>query len=294
MSTKSRPDASALIHGTTWRAVSLGSKLAFLALIVPRTVPGEYGLFFSYSSLALLVSRILSFGAIDHLPTLVRGDYGAMRRAVTDVAPITVTAIATTGVAAAIESPLAAALALALSMASGLMLAGAVRSVWPAWFERWLNLHPVLLLILALLLGMHVNARELLLCQSGAILLSQLVFARAATVGHAFPRAGDHPVWSSRMTAMLKGGQSRMASDVLVAGCIRGVAISPLLFGSGAVSDSVALALALGEAVWTIGMILVHRNFSYYCASGPDLRAEPSRRWNDRHAAPTAGSDESG
>ena len=273
MDTKARrPDASALVHGAAWRAASLASRVAFLALVVPRTIPGEYGLFFSYSSIGLLLSRVMSFGAIDHLPTWVKGDRARMLRAARDFAPLSALATAATAVAVASQGLLVSALALALSMASGLMLAGAIRSVGPAWFERWLNLHPLLLLGIALLLGEGVAAKELLICQSVAILISQLILLRFVSTSELALRAPDLRAWLRRVKAMLRGGHSRMVSDALMIGCIRGVAIGPVLFGVGAVSDSMALALALGEAGWTVGMILVHRNFSYYCSSGPDVR----------------------
>jgi hypothetical protein len=53
---------------------------------------------------------------------------------------------------------------------------------------------------------------------------------------------------------------------------MRAIAIGPLLLGVGAISDSLALALALGEVAWTVGMILVHRNFAYYCSAEPELQ----------------------
>jgi hypothetical protein len=152
------------------------------------------------------------------------------------------------------------------------MLAGAVRSVGPAWFERWLNLHPLLFLGLALVFGNYVSAKQLLIYQSFAILVSQLLLVLAATAGEVENRPPYSSGWPRRVIKLLAGGQSRMMSDAMIAACIRAVAIAPVLFGMGAISDSLALALALGEAAWTVGMILVHRNFAYYCSVNPDVK----------------------
>ncbi len=267
----SRPDAFALLHGAAWRGASLLGRVAFLALIVPRTVPSEFGVFFSYSSIALLLSRIVSVGAIDNLPTKIKGQPEAMRAACRDLAPFVVLAAGVTAVAAITASLVTAALALALCMASALALAGAIRSVSPAWFERWLNLHPVAFFALAFLIGDWIDARDLLLCQALALLASQAAMLRFALAAARGPTERRQQAWPSRIVTLLSGGQTKMISDTLVVGCIRAVAIGPLLLGAGAVSDSLALALALGEVAWTVGMILVHRNFAFYCNAGPEL-----------------------
>lgn len=270
--TASRPNAVALLHGAAWRAASLLSRVAFLALIVPRTVPNEFGIFFSYSSIALLLSRVISVGAIDNLPTKIKGQPEVMRSACRDLAPFAAVAAGVTAIAVVTDSLPMAALGLALCMASGLALAGAVRSVSPAWFERWLNLHPIVFFALALLIGDWIDAKDLLLCQSVALLASQAAMLRAAMAVLHISREPKQEGWPRRVVALLKGGQTRMISDTLVVACIRAVAIGPLLLGAGAISDSLALALALGEVAWTVGMILVHRNFAFYCGAEPDLR----------------------
>jgi hypothetical protein len=231
----------------------------------------DYGVFFSFSSLGLLLSRVLSFGAVDNLPTKIRGRDAAMTHACADLAPLTAVAAALTFLAAFSDSRSVAAAALALCMASGLAVAGAVRSVRPDWFERWLNLHPIILLGLALLLGNGVDSRSLLLCQAVSVLASQVLLLHAA-LGDGSPAARRKSMWFRRVGVLLSGGQSRMVSDTLIAACLRAVAVWPLLLGMNAVSDALALALALSEAVWALAMILVHRNFAYYCSAGPDLK----------------------
>jgi hypothetical protein len=267
-----RPDAVALLHGAVWRAASLLSRVAFLALIVPRTSPGDFGVFFSYSSLGLLFSRVASLGAIDNLPIKIGGEPAAMRRAFVDLLPFLGLAVCSIVLAALINGILAATIAVGLSMASGLMLAGAVRSVSPAWFERWLNLHPICFLGLALTLGSDISARELLLGQAIAIVASQVVLVNQALRLSSSNDRKPLVTWPCRAQRLLSGGGTRMVSDVLNAACTRAFAIGPVLLGGWALSDSLALALALGEAAWTVGMILVHRNFSYYCSAGADLR----------------------
>jgi hypothetical protein len=267
-----RPGATALFHGAAWRVASLAARVGFLALVVPRTIPGEFGIFFSYSSIGLLLARVLSYGAIDHLPTLVRGDATAMRQASRDLAPLFLLACAVTGGAVLVDSPATSAAAVALSMASGLMLAGAVRSVSPMWFERWMNLHPILLLVMAISLGGELRANELLILQAVALLAGQPLLLRFATQAAPSLAGAVSVSWPARIRGLLGGGHTRMLSDTLISACLRGIAIGPVILGAGAISDSLALALAFGEAIWTVGMILVHRNFAYYCASGPDRR----------------------
>ena len=263
---------SALVHGGVWRAVSLSARIGFLVFVIPRTGIGEFGVFFSYSSVGLLLARVVSLGAIDHLPTQVRGDSTAMRAACRDLVPLFFVACTVTVAAGLTNSLVAAAVAVALSMASGLMLAGAVRSVSPASFERWMNLHPVLLLVAALAYGDELQATELLTLQAGSVLVSQLLLIRFAVTSVSPPPTAAFVSWVNRVRGLLEGGASRMLSDALVAACVRSIAIGPVLLGMGAVSDSLALALAFGEAIWTVGMILVHRNFAFYCSSGADLR----------------------
>lgn len=270
-STRDAPGAFALVHGVTWRVVSLAARVGFLALVVPRTLPGEFGLFFSYSSIGLLLARVTSFGAIDHFPTQIKGDAEKMRRACRDVSPLFLLALLVTVGAAMTQSLVGSALAVAASMTSGLMLAGAIRSVTPSWFERWMNMHPILLLPMALLVGDDLCAIDLLILQAISVLASQILLLRFAIARRSTPAKATMSKWWARVGNLVSGGFSRMLSDTLVAACLRGIAVGPVLIGAGAISDSLALALTLGEAMWTVGMILVHRNFSFYCASGPKV-----------------------
>ena len=131
------PRLADLIPGATWRAASIAARVGFLLLVFPLTLPGELGAFFSYSSLGVLVGRVISFGALDNLPIKVRGNTSAMVDAYRAILPLSIMAILATFAAASTGSLLLMSGAFALSLASGLALAGAVRSVNAALFEQW-------------------------------------------------------------------------------------------------------------------------------------------------------------
>ena len=264
------PRLADLIPGATWRAASIAARVGFLLLVFPLTLPGELGAFFSYSSLGVLVGRVISFGALDNLPIKVRGNTSAMVDAYRAILPLSIMAILATFAAASTGSLLLMSGALALSLASGLALAGAVRSVNAALFEQWMNIHPIFLLTIALLYGHGLTANVLLFFQSLSLLVGQVALLKYCYREHGRRRSQAGTNWFARVGSLASGGFSKMVSDSLLTACVRGIAIGPILFGMDAISDELAIGLMLGEAALTVGMILVHRNFSFYCAAQPD------------------------
>ena len=60
-------------HGLAWKFAALGAKLGFVLLLLPRLDNGVFAHYSFISSIALLASLVFSFGAMDALPTYVRG-----------------------------------------------------------------------------------------------------------------------------------------------------------------------------------------------------------------------------
>ena len=61
-------------HGLALRVAALAAKLVFLLVVVPGLDEGIYSGYLYVFTVALIIARVLSLGAEEHLPTLVRGD----------------------------------------------------------------------------------------------------------------------------------------------------------------------------------------------------------------------------
>ena len=60
-----------LLHGISWKAAALLSKLGFIVVIAPAMVSGEFARYLFTVSCAQLVARIICNGAEDQLPLVV-------------------------------------------------------------------------------------------------------------------------------------------------------------------------------------------------------------------------------
>ncbi len=258
--------AAGLAHGLLWKAVSVGARLAFVILIVPHMIGGQYGLYFTLSTFSLIVAQVCAMGSQDYIPTLVRSDERALTKfSHYALGPFLLSCVL--ALAALITELLwVAILALVLSMSAGAMLAGATRSLKPAWFERYSNVIPLSLLSLSLVSGPGLDAVRLLALQAASVVLGQsfMVWPQASNMSlrkcsSSFAEIGR--LWTRRAGAV-------MASDLLTLGCVRGVAVGPWILGRAVITDALALSLAIGEAMWSVGLAVINRNYSYYCSAG--------------------------
>lgn len=262
--------ARGIAHGLAWKAAAIAARFAFLLLIVPHMRLGQYGTYFTLSSASLVAARICASGSVDHLPAVVRADLDEMTRFTRAALPFFWLSCVATAASLLFGSIFLACSGLVVSLTTGFVLAGATRSIRPAWFEQFTNAQPIVLTLLALVSGDGIDAVRVLALQSAASVVAQarLLWPQAASLS---AQASSHDssvssiIWSRRAWSI-------MLSDVLAIASVRGLVIGPWLLGRGTVSDSLALAVAIGEASWTSGLVVVNRNFSVYCRAGVSKR----------------------
>ncbi|MCB1521830.1 MAG: hypothetical protein KDJ37_14830 [Hyphomicrobiaceae bacterium] len=258
------------VHGIGLRFIALLAKFAFLMLIVPMLPDQVYAQYLFLFTMALIVARVLSLGAEEHLPIMVGRDQGLAESYMPLFVISSVAAVVAAGAHIATGEIYLIIAAVVAQLAAGWVLGGLVRSHAPHVFERLLNL-PVVIFVAACFVWPPTSLSQLFLYYFATGLLVQL--AIAANAG-AF-RRGRFDRMTTAIPALLNSllpGLAKTTSNILVVMNSRAPVVLPGLMLGVVVSDATALAVSIAEAVWQIGMVISMRNYAAYCRGEAGLR----------------------
>lgn len=252
------------LHGAFWKVLAFVAKAAFVFLIIPRLPDGVFGGYSLVSTVTMLIAVGLSLGALDALPIVTRG-----RRVVEQgLAPLFHLVLIVAGLCLAVYAiaggvyPIAAGVA--ASNLSYLILSGILRSTRPHYYELLTNLPtPIFVGLCALQTAPNLELLLLLF----AIANLAVVACIGAWSGHLSASNRRQRAYSASIVRhLLRNGNIKSLSTILLLIDFRALILVPgVLFGT-VPADALAMALTLAEAVWQLGMVVVNRNYSRYCA----------------------------
>lgn len=251
-------------HGAFWKVLALVAKAAFVFLIIPRLADGVFGAYSLASTVTMLVAVVLSFGGLDALPIITRG-----RRAVEQgLAPLFHLVLIAAGLClvayAAVGGVIPLVAAVVATNLGYLVLSGILRSTRPHYYELLTNLPTPIFVGLCALQNAPDLERLLLLFALANLGVVVGVGAWSGLVSASRPRQRTYSAAIARRLA--KSGNVKSLSTILLLLDFRALILVPsILFGT-VPDDRLAMALTLAEAVWQLGMVVVNRNYSRYCA----------------------------
>ncbi|MGI9258388.1 MAG: hypothetical protein ACR2QQ_06110 [Gammaproteobacteria bacterium] len=250
------------LHGGLWQTASFASRLLFLVLVMPFLPSGELASYVFATSIAVLVARLLLLGLDDELPLVVRADYARAKQLFPIVVFVWMLLPLIVGAGVVSGSWLPYALLLGTTGATGLYLSGVVRTLSPADFERLQNLQWVLFGLLAVT-QLFSTAESLIVLRSVCALSTQLLIVFKQ-------RLFSLPSWQSmsKLLAELWDNAQhswyKLASNLSLVGAMRGYILWPAALATGPRLDTVAFAVACGEALWQMGMVFAHRRYARF------------------------------
>jgi len=247
----------------------LASKAGFLFIVAPALAAGQFAAYVFYSTVALVLGRLGAFGLSDQLVLEIRGQAEFARRYHPLYRGLFLAALVLYVAGVASGSAAGRTIALCSALIAGAVLEGALRSVWPSRYEQLLNGPPVLFLLLVAVVP-SASAVDLLALYGGAILVFQAWLA--ARSGFWSRRVEGDLISIRELVAICRRGFAKMIAEMTLLLNMRGLILWPKLLGGGLASDSLSMALAIGEAVSTLPMVVVNRNFARYASAAVATR----------------------
>lgn len=252
------------LHGAFWKILALLAKAAFVFLIVPRLADGVFGGYSLVSTVTMLVAIGLSLGALDALPIVARGRK-AVEQSLASFFHLVLIAAGLCLVAYAIIGgivPIAAAVAAA--NLSYLILSGILRSSRPHYYELLTNLPTPLFVGLCAVFRSSDLERLLLLFALANLVVVVGIGAWSGLLSASSRRQRTYSAAIARR--LLKTGNIKSISTILLLVDFRALILVPSILFATVPEDTLAMAITLAEAVWQLGMVVVNRSYSRYCA----------------------------
>lgn len=252
---------SGLSAGLALKIASLGAKAWFLLVIVATLPSGEFGRFFLFLTIAVVIARILSLGSMDQLAVFVAGDVRRARECLLGMPALIAVLVVALAAMASLEDAgsLVVVACLVLVQMTGAYVSGATRTIRPIVFEIGVNLPWIVFPFLVLGLKPD-SADELLLLMATAHLAATIMMCIVAgmrwnfSLGH-IPRVFRLPL----ETAAEGGGKAlSRASQPLQ---LRSVLVVPSYTGQ-VITDGQAIVWNIAESVWQLFMVGSNRRFA--------------------------------
>jgi len=250
------------LHGGFWKLAAFSARGIFLVMVLPRLPQGELAEYVFISTCAILVSRLLLFGLEDEVPLVVRGHRGVAGRFFPVVALGWLLAVVVATWLFLSGESIAAIGLLSVATATGLFLAGLIRTFDPAAFEQLMNLPWIVFTGFALTRRFSTGI-ELAALMSASMLIIQVSYVIRLQVYRIGPEA-DSSALAERLWGGVVRGWIKLVSNLILIGAMRAYILWPKVLPSVPLLDSVAFALAWGEAFWQLGMVVVHRRYAAY------------------------------
>jgi len=257
-------------HGIALRVLALGAKLVFLLVVVTNLPDSTYSRYLYFLTIAVMIARITSLGAEEHLPTLVRNDIESAQRFFQLFAIVFGVSLAALALHALSGNFIALIAFIVASLTSGWLLGGVVRSIRPQLYERLINFPMIIFVIICIVFRItSFDTLLLLYALSGLVVQAAIALAFHEVAGL---QLGGVMRAIPELTRSIMPGIGKTASNILLLLNIRAVVVLPAFILGVTVSDAVALAVSAGEAVWQLGMVICMRNYASYCRGEGTLR----------------------
>jgi hypothetical protein len=253
--------------GAFWKGLSVISKFGFLLLIVPKLPNGVFSQYLVVFTGCLLSARLLSIGMEDQLPVIISGDTEKSEQ----FFPIYWWVVAS-GILMIVCNDFAGNhffiyTAVICFQLSNFILCGIIRSYSPAGYEKLINL-PAFFYFVLLLIFPADRYEFLLLIWVFGTALGQAVVLYVLKIRMSFLL--DKNI-GKEIIVILRLGFAKMISSFLALAAFRGLVIFPKYLLHILVGDTLAFAISIGEGCWQLAMVVVNRNYSYYCRHGGSL-----------------------
>ncbi|MEN7341925.1 MAG: hypothetical protein AAAFM81_03245 [Pseudomonadota bacterium] len=264
--------------GMALRAFAICCRIIFLLVVIPALAPTELTQYFFMVTLALVIGRLVSMGVDEDLPLRIRGNRIRAER-YTVLYFLLVALIVLTACSLAFAAWLGVVyqwhivLLLALVYAAQFVLGGIVRSVRVFGFEVLCNLHWGFFICVSLLLT-RPNATGLALAMGMSSLATHMVVLGIVRVPVRVYRKDI--ALGSLAAELVRKSWSKSVSAFLMLGNLRGLVMWPQLLRPGFDLDDIAFSLMIAEVANQIGMIVVNRRYTAYCADGQPSSAKLS------------------
>lgn len=256
-------------HGVSWKLTSLASKAGFLLVIAPGLATGQFAAYLFYSTVALVLGRFGACGLSDQLVLEIRGREEFVHRYRPLYSGLFLGALGVFFAGVVSGSALLRVVALGCALIASGVLEGVLRALWPSRYEQLANGPPVLFLVFVTLVPSRSAVNLLALYCASILLFQGWVGWRS---GFWSGRGRSERIAVAELATTCKRGFAKMIAEMTLLLNMRGLILWPKLVAGGLASDSLSLALAIGEAVSTLPMVVVNRNFSSYASAKASWR----------------------
>lgn len=249
-----------LLHGVIWKLAALLSKLGVIVAIAPHLADGQFVQYLFIVSCTQLVSRVLSWGAEDQLPLVIRQSPPESQYSSTAILTLGLSII-TFGLA--LLMPLDGWLYVIATLAffTTSYVSGIVRHISPSSFEQLHNAPGIIFFALILLFRLP-DARQLILVQ---VLTNLIVNVWIIARHRDYFRLSSS--WFRDLSLYYRrakyAGLQKMFSSFSQLLLMRGFIVIPPLFGL-VPTDALAFAVSIAEGFWQILVVLSARNYVKY------------------------------
>ena len=250
--------------GSFWKSLSVISKFGFLLLIVPKLPEGIFSQYLSSFTICLLCARLLSFGTEDQLPVIISGSIEKSKKFMPVYWWVIVTGLVMLAANFCSGNSFFIYCAVVAFQLTNFLLCGIIRSFSPEGYEKLINLPSFFYFILLLIFP--ANSSELLLHNwIWATALGQTVVLIG--LKFRFTLLFSQNI-RNELIIIFRLGFDKMISSFLALAAFRGLVVLPKYISGALVGDSLAFAISIGEGCWQLAMVVVNRNYSYYCRRG--------------------------
>ena len=237
---------------------SVISKLLFLIIVIPQLDKGGFGDYYYIVTIALIISRLISFSNEEFIPLNKKGESNE-NVFFTFYLIIAFFNLLSFFLSFFIVESYIYILSLSLSIASSVTLGGMIRVNNPKGYS-FLSNFPFLLYLLILTQVNNIEISVLMSSFSFAFIMCQLIFIPSLFRCYSFSSLYDiNKVYFTYEAIKVWGGKT--LSNIFVIANLRVVVIAAYITGNG--SDQLAIALTIAEVFWQLMMVWVEKKYSF-------------------------------
>ncbi|MEC9375728.1 MAG: hypothetical protein VYA80_05075 [Pseudomonadota bacterium] len=257
--------------GLKLKLASFLARALLLVAVLPNMLPGELANYMFAATVGLIGGRAILLGVDLELPLSISGLIEKARKFSLGILLCWLLILIAFIVFLIRKDINSAILLLVLTIASNQFLAGTVRTLSPSSFERLINI-PMLIFAGAALILQSKTATELLILRALAGCVVQLIVAFQQQI-LAAPSTNNFKILISEIIKSLQSSWSKLLGSLSLRGALRGFILWPRSFESSNLSDTIAFAVAIGDAIYQLGMVFANRRYSIM-AKQPNIKIE--------------------
>lgn len=247
-------------HGLLLKIASFAARAMLLVAVLPFMLPGELAAYMFATTIALLAARMLLLGIDLEIPLKIAGSLTEARKFASGLWVNWLLTIAAAALAFTAGGELWVTAFLTLTLASNLLLGGMVRTISPASFEQLTNIPMLIFAAAAISLQLEISNALLLTRAIAGLFVQTIIAARQQVI--AKPSAEGCRFIAGELRQSLRAGWRKLLSNLSSRGLLRSFVLWPKAIQSVGLSDAIAFAVAIGEAVYQLGMVFANRRYA--------------------------------